>query len=137
MLFASRNEFGRVKLTRDTFRYPDLHYLGVNLSGIISGKLEAYLESLSWQGALIKYLDKYLDYSPKRKLIVCRDRRHMEHIWLQVSRNKGIATRMWVHGMLTSNYDKTQLFTSNYEFIDKVMCWGSQQQEAISKKQKV
>jgi hypothetical protein len=71
-----------------------------------------------------------------RSLFISRDRRSTENSFVQVLSSLGVETNMIMHGVITSNYTESQLYTSHYQFVDKVHVWGEQQINAIEKKQK-
>ena len=112
-----------------------MQYRRINYAAALRGLLLRYFSSFDWQCNLVNFLHENLVLANQTSIIVARDRRHLENIFLQVLRYKGAKTKMYPHGMLSSNFEITHLFTSNYKFIDEVWCWGPQQEDVIRLRQ--
>lgn len=122
---------------KEKLTLPNLRYRGVTFSFLLPAFYKM-VRKFQWQSILISYLDLVINSvinDEEKKIIVCRDRRCMENIFLQVGKIKGFKTECNLHGLLTSNYDDLQLYTCNYNFIDEVVCFSSIQKNAIIKKQ--
>ncbi len=93
------------------------------------------IEFCAYHFALSIKFDKEISFQGS-PVFVARNRRAIENLVSQSARNQNSRITMVLHGVLTSDYDKWQLFTSNYKYLDEVIVFGKQQEDAIVKKQK-
>jgi hypothetical protein len=112
-------------------------YRGVSYFGMVNRSVFLFLtEFVSANIVLINAIHSFFKQNPPSELYIARDRRATENSFVQVLGVLGTNTHMIMHGVITSNYDQSQLFTSHYRYVNCVHIWGEQQLRAIIKKQK-
>ncbi len=118
-------------INKDRFLYKGVSYFRIAIKPI------SYflIENVSANIIFLNALHLFFKESPPSELYVARDRRTIENSFVQVLGSLGTRTNMVMHGVITSNYDHSQLFTTHYQYLDYVHIWGDQQLSAINIKQ--
>jgi hypothetical protein len=118
-------------IEKDRFLYKGFSYFKISIKSISY----FFIENVSTNIVFLSALHLFFKESVPSKLYIARDRRTVENSFVQILASLGTKTSMVLHGVITSNYNHAQLFTSHYQYVNCVEIWGEQQLCAIKRKQ--
>jgi len=103
-------------IDKSRFAYKGISYFRIAIKPISHFLIEFVSTNIVFLNAIHLFFKK----SPPLELYVARDRRTIENSFVQVLGSLGVKTHMIMHGVVTSNYDCSQLFTTHYQYVDYI-----------------